>query len=269
MRRRAWLVWLSRGVVALWIGAYLASQVGPAAPVEATEVAESAARVQPRPLEPPRRPPEPREAKTAKPAAPPEPSAEPEPTPEPGPKPARLGAAEVEEGDRILAGGGDFPVLSCTYEDFPSFDHYARAMAALGARFVVVRQRRIVAAIDPASGRFEEARVDAGFSPRARDYTGEPALAPLARAARERFGGGAVVMMLVPRTIDAGLFGGISRALAGRGEAHQAYREIRGRYQRAPGGGVRLRVDRGTRLDGSEVEMDLLFELAGLADRSA
>ena len=68
----------------------------------------------------------------------------------------------------------------------------------------------------------------------------------------------------LPRTVDAGLFGGISRALAGRGDDHQAYREIRGRYQRAPGGGVRLRVDRGTRLDGSEVAMDLLFDLAGV-----
>ena len=93
--------------------------------------------------------------------------------------------------------------------------------------------------------------------------------ASTARAARERFGSDAVVMMLVPRAVDAGLFGGISRALAGRGDDHQAYREIRGRYQRRPGGGVRLRVDRGTRLDGSEVAMDLLFDLAGAGRPSA
>jgi len=159
-------------------------------------------------------------------------------------------------------------VLSCTYEDFASFDAYARAMAGLGARFVVVRQRRIVAAIDPATSRFEETEVAAlggSFSPRARDYTGEPALAPLTRAARERFGAGAVVMMLVPREVDAALFGGIARALASRGDHHEAYREIRGRYQRAPAGGLQLRVDRATRTDGGEVAMDLLFDLAEVA----
>jgi hypothetical protein len=256
------LALLSRAVVALWIGFYLAGPV--LAPSPEAEAELTTARLQPRPVAPPEPAREPLPRPAAEPEAAPEP---PEITPQPA-RPERLGAAEVAAGDRILSGGGTFPVLSCTYEDFPSFDAYARAMASLGARFVVVRQRRIVAAIDPATALFAEpegATLDGSFSPRARDYTGEPALAPLTRAARERFGAGAVVMMLVPREIDAALFGGIARALASRGDHHEAYREIRGRYQRAPGGGLRLRVDRATRADGGEVAMDLLFDLAEVA----
>ena len=55
-----------------------------------------------------------------------------------------------------------------------------------------------------------------------------------------------------------------AQALSDRGDRHDAYREIRGRYQRAPGGGLRLRVDRATRADGGEVAMDLLFDLAAV-----
>ena len=57
---------------------------------------------------------------------------------------------------------------------------------------------------------------------------GAPADEYIARRARAQYGAGAVVMMLVPRTIDAGLFGGISRLLAERGEDHGATDE-RGR----------------------------------------
>ena len=74
----------------------------------------------------------------------------------------------------------------------------------------------------------------------------------------------AVVMMLVPRDVDAGLFGGIARALAARGDRHDRYREIIGRYERAPDGGVRLRVERGLRADGSEVPIGLLFDLTAI-----
>jgi len=133
-------------------------------------------------------------------------------------------------------------------------------MSSLGARFVVVRRRQIVGSIDLETAAIGDAAVGAAFSPRARDYTGEPGLAKPARRARERFGQGAVVMMLVPREIDAGLFGGIARRLAESGDHHDAYREIRGRYERA-NGGVRLRVEAGIRSDGTRVAMDLLFDL--------
>ena len=138
-------------------------------------------------------------------------------------------------------------------------------MESLGARFVVVRERQIVASIDLASGEIGEVALDASFSPRARDYTGEPGLSTLSGAARERFGRDAVVMMLVPRQVDAGLFGGIARALSERGDRHGAYREIRGRYQRAPRGGVRLQVDSGVRTDGREVALNILFDLTEIA----
>jgi hypothetical protein len=71
-------------------------------------------------------------------------------------------------------------------------------------------------------------------------------------------------MMLVPREIDAGLFGGIARMLAARGDHHAAYHEIRGRYERARSG-VRLRVNAGIRPDGTSVAMDLLFDLGEIA----
>jgi hypothetical protein len=202
----------------------------------------------------------------------PEPAAEPElasePTSEPEREPAPPAAIRVRSSDLVrgaeLLGSGDFPILSCSYEAFPSFAAYARAMASLGARFVIVRRREIVGGIDFESGELGGPRLGGGFSPRARDYTGEAGLADLARRARGQYGSGAVVMMLVPRALDAGLFGGISRMLAERGEDHGAYRELRGRYEQA-GGGVRLRVDSGIRADGRRVEMNLLFDLGAIA----
>jgi hypothetical protein len=86
----------------------------------------------------------------------------------------------------------------------------------------------------------------------------------LDHAARARFGPDAVVMMLVPRAIDAGLFGGIARVLADRGHPHAEFSEIRGRYERS-GGGVRLRLDAGIRADGSRVALDSVFDLDALA----
>jgi hypothetical protein len=180
-------------------------------------------------------------------------------------RPVRVGRAELERGDELLDEAGAFPAISSSYEAFGSFRDYALAMQALGARFVVVRERRIVGVADVATGALDAAPVGSDFSPRARDYTGEPGLVPLARRARERFGGAAVVMMLVPRALDAGLFGGIARALDERGERHGAYREIRASYRRGASGGVLLRVDAGVRRDGAEVGMDLLFDLAEIA----
>jgi hypothetical protein len=192
--------------------------------------------------------------------APPEPPAEPEPREA---AVARVRAGDVSRGAALL-GSGDFPVLSCSYESFSSFAAYARAMASLGARFVVVRRREIVGSIDVETGAMGAPALGSVFSPRARDYTGEPGLSALARRARAHFGAGAVVMMLVPRALDAGLFGGISRVLAERGDRHDAYREIRGRYERAAGG-IRLRVDSAVRADGTRVDMDLLFDLGEIA----
>ena len=53
-----------------------------------------------------------------------------------------------------------------------------------------------------------------------------------------------------------------------RGEHHEDYREIRGSYERA-GSRIQLRVESGLRRDGSEVAIDLLFDLAEIADAGA
>jgi hypothetical protein len=229
------------------------------------EAEVSTARVRPVPEEPP-----PAATARSEPPPAPEPPApvelvEPEPAP---PEPREAAVARVRAGDvsrgAALLGSGDFPVLSCSYESFPSFAAYARAMASHGARFVVVRRREIVGSVDIETGAMGAPALGSVFSPRARDYTGEPGLSDLARRARTRFGAGAVVMMLVPRSLDAGLFGGISRVLAERGDRHDAYREIRGRYERTAGG-IRLRVDSAVRADGTRVDMDLLFDLGEIA----
>jgi len=242
--------------VIAWGAAFFAASILEApVPAEATE---AVARIRPLPEEA-RKEPEPAE-----------PPAEPGPAPPAEPEPAqpaaatRVAAADISQGAALLDDGGAFPVLSCSYESFPSFLVYARAMSSLGARFVVVRRRQIVGSIDLETGAIGDAALGAAFSPRARDYTGEPDLAKPARHARERFGQGAVVMMLVPREIDAGLFGAIARRLAERGDRHDAYREIRGRYERA-NGGVRLRLEAGIRSDGTRAAMDWLFDLDAIA----
>lgn len=237
--------------VALWIGLYLAwpSSEG------LSEAVERIARVMPRP--------EPPEAQGS-------PATE-EPSDPSGSDavPRAVGKDELAEGARWLDGDGRFPALSCSYEDFDSFPAYARAMTALGARFVVVRHRSVVGALDIERGWLEASALDASFSPRARDYSGEPALARLSDEARERYGEGAEVMMLVPRELDAGLFGGIARALAEQGRAPDELQEIRGRYQRAPDGGIRLRVDGAVSRDGTPVSLDLLFDLGDIARAGA
>jgi hypothetical protein len=244
-------------VVLLWLSAWFA---WPAPGLPPSEPPAELARVQPRPEAPP-------EAAPA-----PEPAPEPAPAAAQKPAPARptpVSSREIADGVRYLDGAGSFPALSSSYEDFRSFSAYARAMSGLGARFVVVQERKIVGSIDPETGAIDDAELERAFSPRARDYSDEPGLARLARAARERFGPGASVMMLVPREIDAGLFGGIARALAREGESHLGFREIRARYQRGPGGGVRLHVDAAVRLDGSKRGMDLLFDLGEIARAGA
>jgi len=247
--------------VIAWSAAFFAAPIleAPLLPI----APEVVARIQPLPEEVPEEPP-PSEDPPGKPE--PAPSEDPPRQPEPASPAAAtaVAARDISEGAALLDDGGSFPVLSCSYESFPSFLEYARAMSSLGARFVVVRRRQIVGSIDLESGAIGHDAVGVAFSPRARDYTGEPGLAKLARRARERFGQEAVVMMLVPREIDAGLFGGIARRLAERGDRHDAYREIRGRYERA-NGGVRLRVDAGIRTDGTRVAMDWLFDLGAIA----
>ena len=257
--------------VIAWGAAFFAASILEA-PVSAN-ASEAVARIRPVP-EAAREEPPPAEVARAEPPPSAEPPAEPEPEPkteppaEPEPTrpaaPTQVAAGDISQGVALLGDGGVFPVLSCSYESFPSFRAYARAMASLGARFVVVRRRQIVGSIDLETEAIGDAALGTAFSPRARDYTGEPGLAKLARRARARFGQNAVVMMLVPREIDAGLFGGIARRLAESGDRHDAYREIRGRYERA-NGGVRLRVEAGIRSDGTRVAMDLLFDLDAIA----
>jgi hypothetical protein len=122
-----------------------------------------------------------------------------------------------------------------------------------------------VGEIDVASGAIRAAALDVGFSPRARDYSGEPALALSARRARAHFGGHAAVRMLVPRGLDAGLFGGIARALSAGGHDHRDFGELLGRYERGPGGALRLHLEEGVRLDGRRVRISHVFDLAAIA----
>ena len=72
-------------------------------------------------------------------------------------------------------------------------------------------------------------------------------------------------MMVVPRSLDAGLFGGIARALAQAGEPHESFRELHGRYRPASTGGVQIEVISGRRADGGEVSFELLFDLREIA----
>jgi len=257
--------WISHGAVAIWGFALLvSSHFDTAIPPEVKASEEPVARVRPVPKEPAV------EIAAEEPPAAPESPPEPEISdPDPArPEPPRVVTTRVENGDvtrgAALLGGGAFPALSCSYESFPSFVAYAREMAALGARFVVVRRRQVVGSIDVESGAVGAPVLDVAYSPRARDYTGEPGLSPLARSARDHFGSGAVVMMLVPRQFDAGLFGGIARVLAERGDRHDAYREIRGRYERGDRG-IQLRVYSGVRLDGTRVDLDVSFDLGEIA----
>jgi hypothetical protein len=254
--RAAVVAWLCG--LATWLGA------GDALPLDAPHPAEAEnelarARLQAVAVEPPA------DAEVARPE--PAPAVQPQPRPaEPAPRsPARITPADRARGADLLAGAGRFPVLSASYQGMQSFRAYAAAMAKLGGRFVVVSRRRIVGEIDLASGAIREASLERAFSPRARDYSDEPALREPARRVRERFGPDAEIMLLVPRALDAGLFGGIARELARNGEGHESYREIEGRYERAPDGGLRFRLESGVRMDGRRVPLGAVFDLDALA----
>jgi len=264
------LRWGCHAVVGVWCAALLAH---PEQLVQVVSTAEppATARVLPLPnspeeVEPPQE--ETHESEKANEA--PEASS---PPPEPAeaapakaqPAATAVSARDFDRGASLLDGGGAFPALSFDYEQFSSFASYARAMVGLGARFVVVRKRQIVGTVDLEAQAVGPQAPGHGFSPRARDYTSEPGLASVARDARERFGGGSVVMMLVPRSLDAGLFGGLARLLSELGEPTSGLRELRGSYQRAPGGGVSLRVDRAVRRDGTPVPVEAVFDLSAIA----
>jgi hypothetical protein len=250
--RARWLDVGAHGVAIGWL-AVLAVWLAPG-----VEAPEQRARVRPVPLAvEPTAAPEPGEPAPRAAATPP--PAEPVAAPRPG---------DLARGDALLDGSGTFPALSASYEGLRSFTAYADAMQRLGARFVVVRQRAIAGEIDPVSGAIREGAPGAGFSPRARDYSGEPALATASARARARYGADAVVMMLVPRSLDAGLFGGIARALAERGDGVGEFRELSGRYERGLDGALQLRVESGVRRDGTRQSLPLLFDL-GAISRSA
>ena len=245
---------LCHAVVALWIAAWLALPSASLLGEPAAEPAEEErTRLAPVALEPP---------------APPEPP-QPEPSEPPRLVDTPVRVRDLERGDGLLDAAGRFPALSCSYEGLASFGDYARAMQRLGARFVAVRERRIVGAVDVVSGRVVAASVEGSFSPRARDYTGEPGLQRASDAVRTRFGSGTTVMMLVPRDLDAGLFGAIARTLEERGEEHASFREIAGRYTSGPDGQLQLRIEEAVRRDGARVELDLRFDLGQIARLAA
>ncbi len=196
--------------------------------------------------------------------------AEPPPAPAEPPPPAdriesEITVSDLDRGAELLASGGRFPLISASYDGLRTFARYADAMTAIGGRFVVVSHHAIVAEIDLASGAVRDAALDRAFSPRARDYTDEPALADPARRVRERFGPDAEIMLLVPRALDAGLFGGIARELAALGDGHDAYREIEGRYERASDGSLRFRLLSGLRMDGRRVPLSAVFDLGAIS----
>ena len=183
--------------------------------------------------------------------------------------PEPVGEAGLAMGRELLSSGGAFPALNATYEDFGSFHEYARSMLRLGARFVVVRDHRIVGAADVETGALSNFEFGAAFSPIPRDYSHEPALARLGDAVRKRYGPGSRVKMLLPRDLDAALFGGIALVLAARGEAPDAYSEIQGRYEPATDGRVWFRVESGTRSDGASVALPRLLDLSALAAKGS
>ena len=229
----------------------------------ATSLAPSQRPELPLPPDPPRAQ---LQAVPVEPPAPETPPAPAEPTPKPASSPAvEVTSADLARGADLLASGGRFPVISASYEGLRTFGRYAAAMTSIGGRFVVVSHRKIVGEVDLADGTIRAALLDRPFSPRARDYTDEPALAEPARRVRERFGPDAEIMLLVPRAVDAGLFGGIARELADGGEGHAGYREVEGRYERAPGGGLRFRLLSGLRMDGGRVALGAVFDLDAIA----
>jgi hypothetical protein len=209
---------------------------------------------------------QPREVEERLPDPVPEEAREPEPAPLAAePESERVARAEdIARGENLL-GGGAFPPLEASYEELGSFAAYARAMHSLGARFVVVERQRILGEVDVAGEVIGTEMPSGRFSPRARDYSDEPALTPTRRRVRERFGVEATLMMLVPRELDAALFGSVSRWLASRGESPGDYRELEARYARSADGSLRLHLDAGTRLDGTRREFDLVFDLGAVA----
>jgi len=261
---RRWLPPICHAAVGVWFLVALAGVIV-AGTHDPAPASERLARVWPVVPDPPPAVDRPATPLEAEPEIEPEVGPGPEPAREPEPELRDVGATEIARGSALLDGDGSFPALSFDYDAFPSFAAYARAMSALGARFVVVRRREIVGAIELESRAIVDFDLGAGYSPRARDYTGEPGLRPLAAAAKERFGERASVMMLLPRRIDAGLFGGLAQALDEKREPRAGVREIRGRYERGPGGGVQLRVEAAVRRDGSSLPLDARFDLGRIA----
>jgi len=253
------------------------AQVAEAEPPLVDAMPEPSPRVEPVPEpEAPPLVPEPSEWAALDVASLPEPSAAPAPLAQaPAPAAASIQApplplvavdeTDVARGGTLLAGETGFPTLESRYEGYGSFAEYARAMQRLGARFVVVSRREIVGTIDPWTLETGALGDPAGLSPRARDFAGEPELVRAGRAVRRDHGVRAQVMMLVPHRIDAGLFGGISRAIEARGDEAASYRQIRAHYERGPGGTLRLRVETAVRRDGREDPLPLLFDLDRLA----
>jgi hypothetical protein len=253
--------WLSTAVVLCWALAYFAWAGASADPGDGLT-----ASVEPVVHAPPPVLPEPPQ---------PEPLAQSAPAPQPGPEaPQPVGEQGLSLGRALLASGGAFPALNASYERFGSFREYARSMQRLGARFVVVSDRRIVGSADIETARVAAFEDEVGsaasfsparFSPIPRDYSSEPALRETAQAARRLHGSGARVQMLLPRALDAGLFGGIAQLLATRGEEPRSYTEIRGFYEPAAGGDVWFRIESGTQSSGRSVALSRSFDLSALA----
>jgi hypothetical protein len=181
---------------------------------------------------------------------------------------SQVGAEEIATGEQILSGTSPFPVLSAGYASYGSFARYASSMRSLGARFVVLSEREIAAGVDLERASLEKLGSLEGFSPRARSYSGEPELDRVMKLVRERYGPSASIAMLVPRALDAGLFGGIAGVLEQHGQPAHSVHEVLGRYEPAADGSTRLRVDAALRKDGERIPLDVIFDLDQIASVS-
>lgn len=250
-------------IVVLWALAWSALRsAAPPAPVRVAVRPVQRASDTPTPTAPPKEP-------AAPPPVPAAPVTPPEPLTSVESAASAVQREDVARGEALLQGAGSFPPLHASYEALGSFHAYAAAMHRLGARFVVVERRHILGEIDPEGNLLGSSPPSGRFSPRARDYSDEPALAPARARARARWGMGSTVMMLVPHRVDAVLFGAVARRLAERGRRPDEYRALEARYARARHGSLTLHVERGTRLDGSEEEIHLVLDLSRIAREGA